>query len=274
MTDETEWFFLRDGGSVGPQAPTRLLELLDEGAVTRKTLVWRQGAADWQSLEVALGLTAGVPPALPGAPPGMPPIPTSAKTPTPDLSTPSNEYPDYTPHPWRRYFARMLDTGVGGAIVFFAFGTVLNVVDQDASKAFTDYFRQPDTRVINTMLTCAVAMLPNALCIGFTGSSLGKLIFGVTVTHLDGRLLGFRLALQREVMVWWYGLGTGFPLVTLFTLISAFRTLRDNKKTSWDEKLLLKVVYRHATTTQMVLNFVGVALWLTVFVSLAALSNA
>jgi uncharacterized RDD family membrane protein YckC len=271
MAGETTWFYLRDGGSVGPETSKRLLELLDEGSVTRQTLVWCDGAIDWQPLEEALALNAAAPPGLPGISPGMPPLPTTAELPA---AKPFNEYPDYAPHPWRRYFARMLDTTVGAAAVMFAVGVVLVVVDQDASKAFTDFLDKPDNRAINTLLTVAVAMLPNALCIGFTGSSLGKWIFGVTVTHLDGRLLGFRLALQREVMVWWRGSGIGFPLISIFTLISAFRTLKDKKKTSWDEDLLLKVIHRPATTTQMVLNFVGVALWLTVLVSLVALNSA
>jgi uncharacterized RDD family membrane protein YckC len=278
MADEAAWYYLRDGDSVGPEPKKRLLELLDQGAVTRQTLVWREGAADWRSLDESLGLSANAPPALPGAqssatPPGMPPIPPHSEGSPPEPIS-ETRYPDYSPHPWRRYFARMLDTTVGAAVVMFAIGVVLVAIDQDASKAFTDYLDKSDNRAINSLLTVAIAMLPNALLIGFTGSSLGKWIFGVSVTHLDGRLLGFRLALKREAMVWWRGLGIGFPLIALFTLISAFRTLKEKKKTSWDEELLLKVVHRPATATQMVLNFVGIALWLTILVSLVALNSA
>src|SRR5690242_5414801 len=115
MSDDKGWYYLRDGGAVGPESSKHLLELLDAGAVTRSTLVWSEGVADWQPLEISLGLTREIPPPLPGAiPQGMPPIPNA---PTGGYLKPTPPpVPDQTPHPWRRYFARMLDITVGGAL--------------------------------------------------------------------------------------------------------------------------------------------------------------
>jgi uncharacterized RDD family membrane protein YckC len=270
MLDDADWYYLRDGGSVGPEATKRLLELLDQSVITRQTLVWRQGAADWQPLENALGLTADVPPALPDAPPSMPPIPTSAPVPVEKHPAPSNEYSDYAPHPWRRFFARLLDTVVGAFVVSFAVCIVLASIDQGAVKAFE---KLTENVAVNNILSFAFAMLTNASLIGLTGSSLGKWIFGVQVAHMDGRLLGFRLALEREALVWWRGVGMGIPLVLLFTAFAGYKTLIKQQETSWDKDLRIRVAYRQATTKQMILNITGVVLWVGSFFLLAVLVN-
>jgi uncharacterized RDD family membrane protein YckC len=241
MLDDADWYYLRDGGSVGPEATKRLLELLDESVITRQTLVWRQGAADWQPLENALGLTADVPPALPDAPPSMPPIPTSAPVPIEKHPALSNEYSDYAPHPWRRFVARIVDSFVGAFVVSFAVSFVLVSIDQGAQKAFEKLL---DNTAAANILSFAFAMPVNALLIGLTGSSLGKWLCGVRVAHMDGRLLGFQLALKREAMVWWRGLGMGIPGVNLVTIFVGYKTLTKQQETSWDKDLRLRVSYR------------------------------
>jgi hypothetical protein len=167
----------------------------------------------------------------------------------------------------------MFDTTVGSSVMFFAIGIILVVVNQDTYKAFLDLLDKPDSRFINIFLNCALAMVPNALCIGLTGSSLGKWIFGVSITDANERPIGIKTAFQREVMVWFRGLGIGIPIISLFTLITAFKTLKQDRKTSWDRDLSLKAVYRPATTIQMVLNCFGVLLWLGITIALLALDN-
>ncbi len=270
MTDQAAWYYIRNGGSAGPEALKRLLELLDEGAITRQTLVWQQGAAEWQPLESALGLSTEGPPPLPGKPPGMPPLPAAVDAPmvAPLLS---HNYPDFSPHPWRRYFARMLDTTVGASLTMFLLGAVLFVIDEPTFKGFIEFLNKPESRLVETLIYVVAAMPANAILIGFTGSSLGKWIFGITVSHLDSQPIGFRLALQREALVWWRGMGLGLPLISLFTLVNSFGTLRDEQKTSWDRELLLKVVHRPDSTRQTVLNFFGILLFLVVIGFLASL---
>jgi uncharacterized RDD family membrane protein YckC len=273
MSDAKGWYYLRDGGSVGPESSTHILELLDAGAVTRSTWLWRDGAADWQPLETALGLIANRPPPLPGTPPpGMPPIPKESDV----RSIPPaklTRYSDFSPHPWRRYFARMLDTSVGAALMFFAIGVILFALSQDEYKEFFDWLSKPENRAISAILSFCLAMFPNALFIGFTGSSLGKSIFGVSVTHLDRKPIGFRLALYREVLVWTRGLWLGIPLLSVIPLINSFRKLNENRKTSWDNDLSLTVPQRPETRIQIGLSFFGVVLWFCITFALVELNN-
>lgn len=263
MGADAEWYHIRDGGAVGPQTYDELLESLDKGEITRQTLVRHAASTDWQPLEVALGLGAGQAPPIPPEPPTISPA---------DSLIPMRENPAPQPHPWRRYFARMLDTMTNGALVFFLLGIVIATIDQDELNRLLGLLEgKPYSRFLDTMATLAIATIPNAVCIGFTGSSLGKLIFGVHVARADGAPIGFWTAFRREVMVYFRGFGLGIPLVSLITLIVAFQRLKADGITSWDTDLDLTVTYRDATTTQAVLNVIGVTLWLAIILALRAL---
>jgi hypothetical protein len=48
-----DWFYANNGQQVGPVSETQLDQLAQAGTVTPATLVWRQGAADWQPYSVA-----------------------------------------------------------------------------------------------------------------------------------------------------------------------------------------------------------------------------
>jgi hypothetical protein len=49
-----------------------------------------------------------------------------------------------------------------------------------------------------------------------------------------GATLTYSAALARSLKVWWRGLAAGVPLVSLFTLITAYQRLKRNQRTSWD----------------------------------------
>lgn len=278
MNAEAQWYYLLENGSQGPEPLGRLLELLETGVVSRTTSVWQVGSPDWQPLENALNLVQDGPPPLPGMArpiqtiPELPAEPRRAAS-GPISDAPQSVYNDANPHPWRRYFARMLDTTVGGAVIWFAVGAVLAAVNQNAAKAFIDYVNLPDSRIVNICLTFFFAAFPNALFIGLTGQSLGKFIFGVKVTRQSGGYIGFKVAFWREMLVWFRGLGLGIPIVSLFTLVHAFKTLKAERNTSWDCQLSALIVQRPTSRLQTCLGIFGVALWLGVMISIVALQT-
>ena len=50
-------------------------------------------------------------------------------------------------------------------------------------------------------------------------------------------------ALARSLRVWFFGVGVGLPLISLFTMARAHGRLRRGGVTSWDEKGNLVVSY-------------------------------
>ena len=63
-------------------------------------------------------------------------------------------------------------------------------------------------------------MILDALSYDVFGSTPGKWIGGIRALDLRGVHVPFRAHLRRNFGVYWYGLGTDFPIVALFTLIA------------------------------------------------------
>ncbi len=254
MDAEVQWYYKQDGSPQGPVALQRLLELLESGVIDRTTTVMRADGTDWHSLEQALEIAGHAPPALPGSAAIVPP-----ERPALNAATARSAAGlDGEPHPWRRYFARMIDIVINGLAMWFLIGLVLAAVDQDTAKAITDFLDRSQTRSASAFLTLVLVMFPNALMIGFTGATVGKWLFGIRVTREDGQPIGVGAALWREVLVWFRGLGIGFPIVTLFTLIKAYRTLKNDGRTTWDRDMSLRV---HSISPTLFTILGGVALF-------------
>jgi uncharacterized membrane protein len=66
------WHYVQNGQACGPVDITALQNLLKSGAVSRDTLVWKEGMADWVSATSVAELIAGIP--SPSTPPPIPPL--------------------------------------------------------------------------------------------------------------------------------------------------------------------------------------------------------
>ena len=117
-------------------------------------------------------------------------------------------------------------------------------------------------RLADAIVTVAAAIPLNAALIGFTGSSLGKWLFGVRVVGQDGRPIGFGKALLRELFVWVQGMGLGIPVVNLITFWLSYSRLEKNGATPWDEQSRHVVLYRPQGPGQIIGVVVGVVLFL------------
>jgi hypothetical protein len=122
MNDD-QWFYLVDNRSLGPVSNARFLALLGESSISKSTPVWKDGTEGWRPLGEALASSLATPPALPFDGMRHPPAAASTEIAQPtsvvqeaDATIPRDprEWADTNPHPWRRYFARMLDTLVSG----------------------------------------------------------------------------------------------------------------------------------------------------------------
>jgi hypothetical protein len=137
------------------------------------------------------------------------------------------------PTPWRRYAARIIiDIPVNGLIGFSLIGIVLGCF-------------------ITGVLT------------GLTGSTIGKLIFGLKVQTLSGQNPGLSKGISRDMQVALQGLWLGIPLISLVPLYLNYRKLVDTKTTPWDEGKYL-VLYRASGPIQYILNVVGITVGIVV----------
>jgi uncharacterized RDD family membrane protein YckC len=161
------------------------------------------------------------------------------------------------PSPWRRFGARSLDIGVNGALGFFLFGIALYAVAPATADSFFLVFQTQGGRVLDTLATGLMASLVGGALIGSTGSTVGKVIFGIRVTSLDGTKLGVLRGVQRDLNVLFKGLGLGIPIISLFTLWISYKNLENQGSAVWDKDKYV-VLYRSSGLMQTILNFIGV----------------
>jgi uncharacterized RDD family membrane protein YckC len=272
--DGQNWFYLEQGRPIGPVSVADLVRLFRDGAVSLGTSVWTEGAQDWVQLSEAVPALALKPP-----PPPISPFYSAdrqARGETrllsrSDLKRPTKSLWSENPsRPWRRYFGRLLDQTISGSLGFMAFAVVMATLDNDAFQRLIRIVDNPETNFLSVWLTIVFAIPINAVFIGFTGSSIGKLIFGIRVLDRSSQPVGFLTALRREVLVWVHGLGLGIPLISLFTVLSGYSRLRKTGSTSWDNDLNIVVTYRPPGLLQGLLAAIGVVLLVAITVVLKA----
>ncbi|NEX92662.1 RDD family protein [Caulobacter sp. 17J65-9] len=229
---DRRWFYRAADVVAGPVSVAELRELLQSGAVSSETSVRPEGG-EWATLAQMI----------------------------PDLvapSAPADVWTDRKPHPWRRYFARLLDNLLVGSVLWLSIGTIGYAVAPDAAAEVFGLFSGPGGKLLDAVATVALMIPAHALMIGLTGSSPGKWIFGVRVLR-QGKAIGVPAAFARELSVWGRGMGLGVPLVSLFTLVSSYTHLTENGATPWDQGQRNAVVHRPEGGVQTALTLIGVA---------------
>jgi len=144
---------------------------------------------------------------------------------SPDAPPTPNAIPaDAALHPWRRYWARMLDL-----FLFFVAG---GVVLQRILPIVLPGLWTLDVRDPRTLLAFAAWIPVETLCLVLFGTTPGKALYGIRLSRPQGVTL--RAALSRSAKVWFRGLGMAIPLVSIFTLVVAYERLARDGRTSWD----------------------------------------
>ena len=156
--------------------------------------------------------------------------------------------------PWVRYFARFLDN----VIAVFAVATILAIVAPN-------YFADESSVYGGTLLALLLWIPVEAAFLSRTGKTPGKALLRTSVRGRDGHLLSYETAFKRSIRVWFFGLGIGFPLVTIFTMLFAYNRLTETGKTSWDDRLGTTVAHgqigtiRVIVTVSIILAFLALA---------------
>src|SRR4051794_20207264 len=84
------------------------------------------------------------------------------------------DWNDIGPHPWRRYFARCLDTTVFGWITLMAIGLSISGLSSPEHRASLDTLLRQRWPLLDLFVLLPAAIPANAVVIGLTGTSPGK----------------------------------------------------------------------------------------------------
>lgn len=85
-----------------------------------------------------------------------------------------------------------------------------------------------------TPLLLLVETFVEALLLSTWGTTPGKALLQVRLRQKDGAKLGYGAAWQRSLWVLVRGMGVGIPIIAIFTMLNARRTLVEQGETSWD----------------------------------------
>jgi RDD family len=175
---------------------------------------------------------------------------------------------DGGPYPWRRYFARTLDSlwfvPLSGFVLGAGFTLLLS---KEEAELFFDI---PD--LVLGLILFALWLPIEALFISGTGTTPAKWLFGIHVEGGDGRRLRFGAAAERTVRVWFQGLGAGIPIVSLITLLFAYKRLNSTGTTLWDTAVGSRVRHSDWTAIRALLCIVLILLFSGFVVALGVLA--
>lgn len=234
-----EWYVRIGDKQLGPMSDEALHAMAGTGQIKRDTLVWRAGLKEWIRADLAPGVLLP-PTALPSQPVSHPPAdprgeppassPVSGSDPVPNPW--GRSLPSTLAGPWKRYFARYLDILVWSVPIGVLVGLVWPSLLAEGGA-----FAGPGQEVILGWLILPVVMVIDAFAYSIFGNTPGKWLAGIRVMGLKGGPVSFSGYLHRNFQMYLNGLGTGFPLVSLFTLASSHKRATNHKIMSWDQAL-------------------------------------
>lgn len=131
------------------------------------------------------------------------------------------------PGPWRRYFARFIDSWLY-ATATLAFVTLvlgLNPTDEGVG-----------TSIFEWLLGSLLLLTFEPLCLHFFSATPGKWLLGISVRDYDGKCLSFSEAFARTWKVYVMGLGLNIPIVYFITCLLAYRRSLKGEDQPWDSE--------------------------------------
>lgn len=267
------WYYLESETPTGPFPWARLVDLSKAGVVKRNTYVRSHESDDWVHFGDVMDRAEHSDPRVPLA------VQKSTNEPllgsVSELQNPivdANGWASTPVAPWRRYGARMLDTiihGISGVMVlayaWYSFAPI-------TADKFFNFLETPGGALGNVVVTSLLAAIVGGIVVGATGTSLGKSIFGIKIVNPSFQAIGIGNGLKRESRVWFSGLGLGIPIITLFTMVYAYKKLHRTGTTSWDARQNI-VLYRPSSSFQSVMNALGIGIFIALFALLSRLEQ-
>lgn len=135
--------------------------------------------------------------------------------------------------PWRRYFARALDTAIY-SLIFDLFLFAFFAIDiQDLSIGWT---------ILSVVVSIGLAVALEPVMLHFWGATPGKFILGLRVTSPDGSLLKYTKALERTCNVLAFGEALYIPGLSLYCNFKSFRRCETGDDQPWEEDSVLTLL--------------------------------
>ena len=128
-------------------------------------------------------------------------------------------------HPWRRYFARMMDLCIYSLLVSAVVDGALRRQNIFLDEAWFDWLK--------TYLAYGLMFLLEPPMLHFWGTTPGKAVFHIQIRDYKGEKLSLSMAFWRLKELFIHGLGCGIPYFSLYQLWKNFIRCQTGEWTSW-----------------------------------------
>jgi uncharacterized RDD family membrane protein YckC len=246
------WYYLSENSEIeGPCEFTQLAYVLRAAPSGLNTLIWTEGMNDWERAaanpEILQRLNVPLPPRrnpptakptesdyrvdqqLPFVQGDAPARIIPSRLVEVDKDEDAGDNPSTTLHPWRRFFARQIDLWFFVVALVFA----LEFFAKGSSSTLDKLF---ENNAIASAISVLMLIPVEAFFLGMFGTTLGKALYGISVRQESGEPLRLGQTVWRSFAVAFRGMAIGIPLLNLFTLYSAYKSLLKDSVTSWDKE--------------------------------------
>lgn len=139
---------------------------------------------------------------------------------------------------WQRYFARYIDLGVYGVLLWHVLFRYFNL---DYLEVIDSWFTTGPFSLAKAFLVglapIVVMLVVEPFLLTSIGTTFGKCIMRVRITHIDGRYLTYIESFKRTWIMLRYGMGFGIPFYDLYRNYKSYEILEDGKALPWEEKI-------------------------------------
>jgi uncharacterized RDD family membrane protein YckC len=210
------WYVRTPERETGPLSDEALRAMEATQQLGADAQVWREGMAGWIPAADAVRLLDSAPAAeaVTGASDEIAHAPTGAS-------------------PWRRFWARLFDVFVFSYIIAFVLGFLRPSLFQGFLGAHPLVFQ---------FLLLPVVLIVEALVYAAFGNTPGKALAGVEVVADSGGRLALPTYLKRNLEIYLFGLGLGFPLISFVVLIANYMRARRGEISTWDTSVESQVI--------------------------------
>ncbi len=137
---------------------------------------------------------------------------------------------------WQRYFARYIDLGIYGIVLWQVLFRCLGIdyLEWIDSLFVTGPFSLLKSFIL-ALIPIMVMMVVEPILLSSIGTTFGKCIMRVRVIHKDGRYLTFAESIKRTWFMLRLGMGFGIPFYELYRNYNSYGVLEEGKELPWEE---------------------------------------
>jgi len=148
-------------------------------------------------------------------------------------------------YPWRRYWARIFDITFIMPIYIF----IIALFSPGLNYSIT----RMNGFIGGVLLLLFYLIFFEPMMFSTFGTTPGKSLLGIKVRTLSGKKISYATGMRRGFLIWLNGMGMGIPFIALFTMIIAYKKLKKNGITSWDEKCGISIIHDQLSIFRVIL---------------------